>query len=530
MPIDPSIPLQVQQTNPMQTFGQMAGIANTMQGMQARSLAMQGQQNANEQSGQDLQEMKALQPIQKNISKYMDANGNVNFNQLIPDVMQAAPKNGMDFVKNMAGGMQQKAAAQNAISTQSMEGRTAAANAIRSLPDDASVDMIQKTGDAVSSTFNDPNAQAASNSTFQNLASSKSTHADDFAAFKQHAAAMFLPQATQQNMQAVQQGIDTPQPLGIDNGQQSYDVNIKPGANIPQGAVIPGTMNQKQLPPNTPTMSGTTPGYLGATNFPAISPQDQNNADQERLRILNQEMSTEKDPQNKIYLQNEIANTQKGIQQRSGFVPSGLPVGAAQNIGSNVDEMNRHFASLQDASTGNQLVQSLTGNIKSLAKVAITGTESDKLNYVNGLLAALPGHGYSDDLKQANDMLAKQMAQLNMSSPQSTDAAMKLRQAGQPNSHMSAGSMNEAADQIASQVQANTAIRNHLSGYKYANNGQGDPQAYQQERQNIENVADPRAWQYMSLKPGSPEAKSFAQQHPEIGPKVRQLENMGMLK
>jgi hypothetical protein len=95
--------------------------------------------------------------------------------------------------------------------------------------------------------------------------------------------------------------------------------------------------------------------------------------------------------------------------------------------------------------------------------------------------------------------------------------------------------MSDAAEQIASQVQANMAVRNKLAPLKYANNGQGDPNGYQAQRQQLESIADPRAWQYMRLGPGTPAAKAFAGKltpadRAKLGANIGELEKAGMLQ
>ena len=469
MALDPSIPLQASNQGGMQTFAQMAGLANTMQGMQARQLQMQGMQNQNVQTGIDAQEMQNLQPVLRNIDDYTDPNGNIDFNKFVPAVMKVAPKNGMAVIQQAALGMQQKAAAQNAISGQSLEGRQAAANAIYSLSPDSSSEDIQKTKNAVVSTFNDPNAQTAAGKQFDDLLAVKATSPDHFPVAQKHAAAMFVPQQTQQSM-------SNPEGVTVNNGVTTKVVSTKPGTTVAQGQVIPGTEATLHAPQQFISDPGGNLHLVGGASGSGASQGGTGGANP-----------------------NGWVNTPQALNQQD-----------------NIKEMNAHFASLQDAASGNQLVQSLTGNIKNLAQKAITGTESDKLAYANGLLAALPGHGHADDLKTANDLLEKNMAQLNLSTPASSDAARGLISAARPHSTMTPEAISEASDQLASQVQANTAIRNHLAGYKFANNGSGDAAGYQRERQQIESVADPRAWQYMNLKPGSPQAKAFAQQHPEI--------------
>lgn len=209
-----------------------------------------------------------------------------------------------------------------------------------------------------------------------------------------------------------------------------------------------------------------------------------------------------------------------------------LPPGTHESMVGTVAEMNRHYASLNDVSTGAPLVNALTGNIKALAQKAITGTDADRRSYVNGLLNALgAGDKTTGDLQKDTDLLEKQLSQLNLSTPAASDAARNLVKAARPHSSMAPTAIPEAADQVASQVEANMAIRNYLTPARYNN----DQNAYQQSRNTIEKIADPRAWQYIRLGPGTPAAKQFLaglkpDDRADLIKKAGVLDSMGMLK
>ncbi len=485
-PVDTSIYGNMANPNQgIQTLGNMVNIAGGLQ-------SLQNQKNANVQSGIDAQEMQNLQPVMRNVSAYTDARGNVDFNKFVPLVMQVAPKNGASVISNMADMQQQKALAQNAISGQTSDALQRASNAIFSIdPDKTTPETLQQTADALNQNFTSPAAQQATNQIFSNMSKvfTNTKPGDPLrASALQHVAMMYQPIETQQT-------INTPTAVARSDQQNTWLQNIKPNvAGVPQNGIIPNSVYGQQLAPDTPVMQGNVPGYLGSTG------------------------------------------RAPGAQQNPGFVASGAPLGAARNVQNNVDEMNRHYASLQDSSAGNQLTQALMGNIKTLASKAITGTESDKLSYLNGLLAALPGNGHADDLKTATDLLNKNMAQLNMSTPASSDAARVLIEAGRPNSRMSDKAISDAADQVASQIQANMATRNYLTGSKFANGGQGDFTVYQQQREQIEKVADPRIWQYQNAAKESPAAASeFVK---KLSPadanalktKIRQAVQMGLIQ
>lgn len=223
-------------------------------------------------------------------------------------------------------------------------------------------------------------------------------------------------------------------------------------------------------------------------------------------------------------------------QPRSGFIPTALPPGQAANLQNNFDQMNTHYAKLQGPASDAQLALGLTGNIESLAKDALTGTESGREAYVNGLLNTIGLGGKSTGNYQTDtDLLEKNLAQLNLATPAATDAMRVLVSAARPHSTMSAAAIEEAARQVSSQIQANVAIRNYLTPYKFANGGKGDPQGYQAARQQIENVADPRVWEYAALGPGSAQAQQFMskltpQDRASLLAKGKQLAQMGLVK
>ena len=212
-----------------------------------------------------------------------------------------------------------------------------------------------------------------------------------------------------------------------------------------------------------------------------------------------------------------------------------LPPGVPQAMVGSAEEMNRHYASLNDQSTGSQLVAALSGNIQSLAQKAITGTEQDKKAYVNGMLNALNiGNQATGDLQKDTDLLEKSLAQLNLSTPASTDAARILSSIAKPHATMAAAAIPEATQQVASQVEANMALRNYLTPYRMANNGAGDVVGYQHAREQGENTFDPRIWQYKDMKKTNPDAaRKFLTSQPDMADliqKSKQLVGMGVIQ
>ena len=99
---------------------------------------------------------------------------------------------------------------------------------------------------------------------------------------------------------------------------------------------------------------------------------------------------------------------------------------------------------------------------------------------------------------------------------------------------MDADAIKEAAGTIRGQVLMNTAERNFLGSTRYQNGGAGNPQGYQQQRQQFEGAADPRIWQYEDLlKTNKKAAASFIQRQPDKAGLVQQttaLQQMGLFK
>jgi hypothetical protein len=194
------------------------------------------------------------------------------------------------------------------------------------------------------------------------------------------------------------------------------------------------------------------------------------------------------------------------------------------------DDMTNHFTGLNASAQSLPLVTGLTKTIESLAPSAFTGPGGDKRQYMAGL-ARVFGVNLTGDAQTDTNLMNKAMAQLNISSPAGTDAARALIEAGQPNSHMDATAIKEAAGTVASQVRMNAAERTFLQTTRFSNRGAGDPEAYQQGRQQFEMNADPRIWQYEEMvRSKNPNADAFLNRQPDKNDLVRKeaaLERMG---
>lgn len=505
MALDPSIPLQTDAGAPLKTLGSVLAVRNQQQALQAGAMA-------NQQAQIDLQERQGVQGVLSNIKDYQDNAGNVDYGKLTPAIMAVAPTTGADVLNRVYQAQQAGTAARSAVVSLDAASRKVVGNALYSLKDQPP-EVVSRTMSGLKSAY--PSLAPAVDFLGTYIIGPNAT---DPKQLNQHldAAGRFVQEAgTQQSMQ-------TPEGVTVNNGASTKVVSTKPGTTVPQGETVPGTAATLQPGPTTPTIDTQT-GQPGITGAPQADFSGLQGAG--RGAALADIASGNPDANNR----REAANALAGRPQ--GFIPQGLPTGQASNIENNVQEMNRHFAGLQDQAAGAQLVQGLTGNIKALATKAITGTGSDKLAYANGLIATfLPGEHKVDDLKTATDLLDKNVAQLALGTPGgSTDAARALISAARPNSHMTPEAISDAADQVASQVRANVAMRNVLQSYKMM----GDVQGYANARQKLENIADPRVFQFEAADAAGRQ-KMLANLTPDdkaqLRAKIQAAEQMGLVQ
>ncbi|NYS10341.1 hypothetical protein HZT44_19315 [Ralstonia pickettii] len=581
MPIDASIPLQIQQPDSMKTLSSVLGLASTAQNMQAQKLAMQGQEQRNTSDLITLQERQNLAGLMKDITPFQNPDGTLDMNKLMPAVMKAAPTTGPQALQGIYQAQTQATQARDAVNALDENERAYVGKVVTSMVGQPKAQR-EKTLDALENL--NPTLGKSAIPYFRKIIGMAEQQGG-----QQAVDDMLWRSGRSIQSPAEQQSMQTPSGVGIDNGQQVYSVNTRPGSNVPQGAVIPGTAAQKELPPGTPVMGpGNTPGYLGAQPAPlrnnnpgALMPDGKlasYKTPEEGISALDKNLQSygkqgahtisdviskwappnENDtasyikdvagrlgipPDQKIDLSSPVVrhalsaaimlheNGPSALMgsRGNGFVASGLPVGQAENIGNNIQEMNRHFAGLNDQSTGAPLIAALQGNIKSLIPGAITGTESGRKAYVVGLLNAMGVGGQATgDIQKDTDLLQKQMAQLQLGTPATTDAMRTLVSAARPHSGMSAQAISEAVDQVSGQVKANMAMRNYLQQYKL----NGDVQGYTQARQQLEQVADPRAFQYRDMSAQEREAfkkKLTPADRQDLGKKMQALEKMGVL-
>lgn len=205
---------------------------------------------------------------------------------------------------------------------------------------------------------------------------------------------------------------------------------------------------------------------------------------------------------------NAYAQHKQSQQAQPQALAPALAPGVEKSIGGNVDTMNSDFADLYAANKNAPVTLAILDNIKKLAPSAITGSQADKLAFVNGLLT-LGGLQPAKDLASASDLLNKNanMLAINMrlgASGGGSDALQSLAQAANPNSHMQPDAIAKAADEVAGQVRMRQDQYKTLLPYKMSN----DVRGYFGAQQKFSSQADPRTYQPDAQASGaSPAAK-----------------------
>ena len=549
MPItvpDQTIAAQVPEApSAMTQIGQLLDLDNKRQQITSGKI-----KNTSDQA--NLDEEQGVRALMQNFDSYKGADGNVDMNKFVPDVLQAAPTKGAAIISGVVNAQRDGIAAKSALAQLSQTQKAQLAQEVGSyVGNGASVADNEKRFNAFTDTM--PNARPIADYFHKYVmpqAGADQKTAD--AAYARVPLSVMSP--TEQVTANTQNGIQ------VTNGQQSKYINTAPLAPGGIGATIEG--NAQQAIPSVTTertdpVTGqkSTVGILPPAPMPGLAPTvatreamkiqpgAQQGMNAQSLQLLQEERGNENDPAKQKALDREILRVkmsmgqQQQAQTQAPASPSysfstSLPAGVSKNLENNVDEMNRHYSSLQDSSTGAQLQLGLTTNIRQLAKGAATGTLAGRQAFVAGMLNSF-GIKATGEMQKDTDLLEKNMAQLNMSTPATTNAARELNAAGRPHGTMSENALVEAADQVSGQIKANMEIRNYLTPYKYANNGQGDSVGYQGARQIIEGIADPRAFQFRGAPPEGQDAmlknlKTSDRQ--ELRKKIEQLQNMGMLK
>ncbi|UIY60082.1 hypothetical protein [Burkholderia cepacia] len=211
--------------------------------------------------------------------------------------------------------------------------------------------------------------------------------------------------------------------------------------------------------------------------------------------------------------------------------PPGLVSGANAASTNQQGELSKRWSDLVAQNQQAQGVVSNLQNIKTLAAKAVVGPQSDRLNYVNGLLS-LAGSDRATQMLDANALLDKNSNQIIAKLSQGgmgTDAARAILQSAYPNSHMTQGAINEAADNLIGAQQMVQAKARVLAPLRNSNDASG----YTNAELTFDQNADPRIFQYTGIKDPTARAafaKNLIAQDPGIVDKIQALQKLGALK
>lgn len=212
------------------------------------------------------------------------------------------------------------------------------------------------------------------------------------------------------------------------------------------------------------------------------------------------------------------------------------PAGFATGQEAAQTELSQKWTKLSANNSEAQNTISYLKSIKDQATKAAVGPLSDKLQYVNGLLASAGLSDRAMDATTANNLLDKYSNQIITRLGQGglgTDAARSMLQAAYPNSHMTADAINEASDNL---IGANKMLQSRTQILQPHANAR-DPVAYSNNEVQFDKNADPglfaNASKYAQLKAINPaKAKEFAQQvvakDPSFGSRMQALESIGV--
>ena len=194
-------------------------------------------------------------------------------------------------------------------------------------------------------------------------------------------------------------------------------------------------------------------------------------------------------------------------------------------------DLTKKWGTLNEANSQAQNTISYLSNIRGLASKAALGQQSDKINFVNGLLS-LAGSEKATDAVTANNLLDKYSNQIVArlgTGGLGTDAARSLLHSAYPNAHMTQGAIGEAVDNLVGASQMTQAKARLLQGDYNARN----PQAYNQKEMIFDQNADPRIWQFQNMNPQQRQAFKASMtpdEQQQFGKQIRELAKLGVLK
>jgi hypothetical protein len=215
-----------------------------------------------------------------------------------------------------------------------------------------------------------------------------------------------------------------------------------------------------------------------------------------------------------------FSNAALDAQRGNGTTPPGTQQGVAPALAPGVaqgdelaqKDLSTRYSTLRDQNAQAQKTSSYLTEMQTLASKAIVGPMSDKINYLNNLLAASGISERATDRATAGALFDKYANNIVVSQgvgSLGTDAARNLVQAANPNAHMTQAAIDEAATVLKGASVLTQAKLQALAPHGNSHN----PVGYQQAEQTFDTLSDPILWKnlarYRTLTPGSDAAKAF---------------------
>lgn len=276
----------------------------------------------------------------------------------------------------------------------------------------------------------------------------------------------------------------------------------------------------------TAAQGGDPPAAAGVIN-------NDPNAGAREIAAMTKSFDIVKDPASRKLLQEEITRLQGQGQKYGTTLAPELAPGVNEGAKKGQDELSTKGASLMNDAGQTGTVISRLQNIKGLAKAAITGAGSSRLDFLNGVLS-LAGIPAATDAKTASDLVDKNVSQvvsaLRMGQGgNGTDALQTLLGAANPNRKMTVEAINEATEQLIASQQMIKSKAQLLQPHYLGR----DPTKYGQTELQFDQNADPRIWQMQGMTPAQ-QSQYVRTLPPEVAAdmlqKRRALKEMGALK
>ena len=477
---DYTIPLQFQQPN---TLGALGNMVNTAQGIQA----FQTGQIAQQRLGINLQSELQANQERKNVIQAMQSNdpdlmpgpdGIIPQAQALAKLQQLAPQTWSQYASNINTTNSQATTVNRQLMDLGQERLQGLGEALTSKVGRPASEVAQAVNDWAEA---NPQGKKVANLFLDSL-NKAGENQDMVTAVTRHA-------SLRANALASQIEATTPGLTIVGTGQTAQPVvTAQRLTQLPIGAQVgPGV--QMTVPPTATTMVGGQPQYVGVrpNQGPGTAP-----------------------------------------------IPAAAMLGQPELAAGGAGVINQHFGALQAGAAQSSMFEGIARNIQNLAPKAITGTEADKLAFVNGILAQItPGQALPDNLKTATDLLQKNMSMLNLQGDTATNFKTSITQLAQPHGTMSPTAMRDAASQLIGQARMKQSLAGYFApDFAYATTT-GDQSHYMGKLQAVNPLTDPRAWEFASLPPEDQKrfrARLSPQDDAELGAKYKRLKALGLIQ